>query len=107
MNEFQAPIGLRSLDIVSDEINKRKCIAQKYGDLLSDINGIELLKIPKNLESNYSFGTHGDINLIILMSPESTNWNWLVSVRLSGVFIIKTTIRNSVLWKEECKERIV
>lgn len=55
MNEFQALIGLHSLDIVSDEINKRKRIAQKYRDLLSDIDGIELLKIPENLEWNCSY----------------------------------------------------
>ncbi len=55
MNEFQALIGLRSLDIVLDEINKRKRIAQKYRDLLSDIDGIELLEIPTNLEWNYSY----------------------------------------------------
>ena len=36
MNEFQALIGLRSLDIVLDEINKRKRVAQKYRELLSN-----------------------------------------------------------------------
>ncbi|ODS40542.1 MAG: hypothetical protein A7315_02510 [Candidatus Altiarchaeales archaeon WOR_SM1_79] len=55
MNEFQALIGLHSLDIVSDEINKRKRVAQKYRNLLSKMGGIELLEIPKNLEWNYSY----------------------------------------------------
>jgi dTDP-4-amino-4,6-dideoxygalactose transaminase len=55
LNEFQALVGLHNLEAVSDEITKRKCVAQEYRDLLSNMDGIELLKVPEILEWNYSY----------------------------------------------------
>ncbi len=55
MNEFQAAMGICNLRHIKDEILKRKLIYEKYIENLSDIEGIKICQIQKNVESNYAY----------------------------------------------------
>lgn len=55
MNEFQAAMGICNLRHVDEEINKRKKVVERYRSYLSDIEGIQLSPIQKNVQSNYAY----------------------------------------------------
>lgn len=55
MNEFQAAMGICNLRHVNEEINKRNLIVNKYYEKLSNIKGIKLNPIQKNVKNNYSY----------------------------------------------------
>lgn len=55
MNEFQAAMGLCNLRHVDEEIKKRKLVADRYYENLSNIDGIILSKPQKGVKSNYAY----------------------------------------------------
>lgn len=55
MNEFQSVIGLLSLEIVEEEIAKRKKVAETYFELLRDIKGISVFDNFDDYDYNYSY----------------------------------------------------
>lgn len=55
MNEFQAAMGICNLRHIDEEIEKRKIVALRYMERLSDINGIRLCKPRKGIKSNYAY----------------------------------------------------
>lgn len=55
MNEFQAVIGLLSLEIVEQEIENRKKVARRYLENLNNINGIKTFTLPEDVTYNYSY----------------------------------------------------
>lgn len=55
MNEFQSVIGLLSLDIVEEEIAKRRKVAEIYFEFLKDIKGIKFFDKFDNFEYNYAY----------------------------------------------------
>lgn len=55
MNEFQAAMGLCNLRHVDEEIEKRKKVFEKYMELLSGVDGIQLLKPQKDVQPNYAY----------------------------------------------------
>lgn len=70
MNEYEAAMGLCNLRHIDDEIAKRKRVAERYWDRLSDVKGIKLIKPDENTEWNYAYfpvlfdGYHSDRNKI-------------------------------------------
>ena len=55
MNELQAAMGLLQLKYLDQSIKKRKLVYKKYCKHLNEINGISLLKIPNEIDYNYSY----------------------------------------------------
>jgi dTDP-4-amino-4,6-dideoxygalactose transaminase len=56
MNEFQAAIGLLMLDLVEEEIAKRKQLTMVYRDRLSEVSGINFrTEMPKVKHNYYNF----------------------------------------------------
>ena len=55
MSEFQAVIGLLSLEIVGDEIAKRKKVAEGYRKKLKGIKGIKPFIDSDYLQHNYAY----------------------------------------------------
>lgn len=55
MNEFQAAMGICNMRHLKEEIMKRKAVAGHYRNRLSDVDGIKLVKVQDNVESNYSY----------------------------------------------------
>lgn len=55
MNEFAAAMGLCNLRHVASEIAKRKQVAERYYELLSDVPGLSLCIPPANVEHNYAY----------------------------------------------------
>jgi dTDP-4-amino-4,6-dideoxygalactose transaminase len=55
MNEFQAAFGLLQLEMMEDEICRRRTLALLYREELKDIPGITLLDIPPDVEPNYAY----------------------------------------------------
>lgn len=55
MNEFQAAMGICNLRHIDDEIEKRKKVAERYNLMLSNIEGIILPTIQKDVKSNYAY----------------------------------------------------
>ena len=55
MSEFQAAMGICNLRHLSGEIGKRKRAAERYADRLSDIRGIKLCAVQKDVEPNYAY----------------------------------------------------
>lgn len=55
MNEMEAAYGLANLDIVGAAIKSKKQIVEYYNRELKNINGINLLELPINVDSNYSY----------------------------------------------------
>ena len=55
MTEFCAAMGLCNLRHVADDIASRKQIVEQYRDGFSGIEGIKLLPIQKDVESNYAY----------------------------------------------------
>ena len=55
MNEFQAAMGLCNLKHLDREVQKRRCIVERYRERLSGVEGIKLSAIQNNVESNYAY----------------------------------------------------
>lgn len=55
MNEFQAAMGICNLRHVEAEIEKRKTVAERYINKLSNIDGIKLSKLQSEVISNYAY----------------------------------------------------
>lgn len=55
LNEFCASMGLCNLRHISEEIDRRKAVFNRYCDRLSDIKGIRINQIPKDVEYNYAY----------------------------------------------------
>lgn len=55
MNEFCAAMGLCNLKHVSEEIEKRKCVAEYYRSHLEGIDGIQLNPVQKDVKQNYAY----------------------------------------------------
>lgn len=55
MNEFQAAMGICNLRHLDEEIAKRKQVAEKYREHLSEIDGIKLPPIQYNVKTNYAY----------------------------------------------------
>lgn len=55
MNEVEAAFGLLQLKYVNSYIEKRKKIAEKYRELLSNIKGIHLLHDQEGMKHNYAY----------------------------------------------------
>lgn len=55
MSEFQAAMGLCNLRHVNEEIAKRKVIAEKYYELLGNINGIIINPPKPDIRHNYAY----------------------------------------------------
>ncbi|MBE5756518.1 MAG: DegT/DnrJ/EryC1/StrS family aminotransferase [Clostridiales bacterium] len=55
MNEYEAVMGICNLRHIDDEIAKRKAVAQRYVDRLSNVKGIKLIKEQEGVTQNYSY----------------------------------------------------
>ena len=55
MNEFCAAMGLCNLRHIDEIILKRKAIVERYRERLSDVEGLQLNVIQKDVESNYAY----------------------------------------------------
>ena len=55
MNEFCAAMGLCNLRHMDEIVLKRKAIVERYRERLSDVQGIQLNVIQKDVESNYAY----------------------------------------------------
>lgn len=55
MNEFQAIMGICNLRHLEREIGKRKCAAERYLSVLSNVKGIRLPELQKDTSSNYAY----------------------------------------------------
>ncbi|SCX28360.1 dTDP-4-amino-4,6-dideoxygalactose transaminase [Ruminococcaceae bacterium P7] len=55
MNEFQAAMGICNLRHLDEEIRKRKLVAERYRQQLSDIDDIKLIAEQENVQSNYAY----------------------------------------------------
>ena len=55
MNEFCAAMGICNLRHIKEEIAKRKKVAERYRLRLSNVDGIQLSPIQKDVESNYAY----------------------------------------------------
>lgn len=55
MNEFQAAMGICNLRHLDKEIAKRKMVAERYVERLSNINGIKLSSPQAGVKSNYAY----------------------------------------------------
>lgn len=55
MNEFVAAMGICNLRHVEDEIAKRKKVVECYRKHLSEIDGIQLPPVQKDVQSNYAY----------------------------------------------------
>ncbi len=74
MNEFQAAIGLLMLDLVGEEIEKRKHLTMIYRDRLSEIPGINFrTEMPKVKHNYYNFVTTVDQNKFGISRDELYN----------------------------------
>lgn len=55
MNEFCAAMGLCNLKHVDEEIAKRKAVAERYTEILSEVDGLQLNPMQKDVQPNYSY----------------------------------------------------
>lgn len=55
MNEFQAAMGLCNLLHITEEIQKRKKVVERYRENLQDVAGIKFTCDQENVESNYAY----------------------------------------------------
>lgn len=55
MNEFQAAMGICNLHHLDEEISKRKIVVGRYRERFSGIEGIKLINIQDDVESNYAY----------------------------------------------------
>lgn len=55
MNEFSAAMGICNLRHIEEEIQKRKAVVERYRERLSNIEGIKLSPVQKNVVPNYAY----------------------------------------------------
>ncbi len=55
MNEFCAVMGLCNLEYVDGEIEKRRLVVERYREHLSNIPGLKILPVQKDVKSNYAY----------------------------------------------------
>ena len=55
LNEFASAMGLCNLRHVDDEIAKRRILVERYRERLSDIKGLHLNPVQKDVKSNYAY----------------------------------------------------
>ena len=55
MNEFCAAMGLCNLKHIDDEISKRKAVVDRYKAHLSDVKGIKLSPVQKDVQGNCAY----------------------------------------------------
>lgn len=55
MSEINAAMGLLQLQYIDDALERRRAIAKRYREALSDIKGIELFSEPRNTEWNAAY----------------------------------------------------
>lgn len=55
MNELQAAYGLLQLNTIDEQINKRKIVANKYRELLENVEGIRFLNNIEGVKHNFSY----------------------------------------------------
>ena len=55
MSEFQAAMGICNLRHLDDEIAKRRTVAMRYRERMSDVEGLRLNPIQENVEPNYAY----------------------------------------------------
>ena len=55
MNEFCAAMGLCNLRHMDEVVQKRKAIVERYRENLTDVDGLQLNVIQKDVESNYAY----------------------------------------------------
>lgn len=68
MNEFQAAIGLLNLQLIDEEIKKRKRLNEIYKENLKNLEGIKFLDEKKDVQYNYQY-------FPILINEEKFNFN--------------------------------
>lgn len=74
MNEFSAAMGICNLRHLDSEIEKRKKVVEQYRNRLSDVEGITLCPVQKDVKSNYAyFPVLFDKNLFGLSRDEVKN----------------------------------
>jgi dTDP-4-amino-4,6-dideoxygalactose transaminase len=76
MNEFQAAMGLLNLEIVDEEIEKRKRVFEKYRELLGDV--VDYQKLSERL-TKYNY-----IYMPVLFADEKTRDNVFEELRVNG-----------------------
>jgi dTDP-4-amino-4,6-dideoxygalactose transaminase len=55
MNELQSAMGILTIDMVKEETEKRKKIFDTYNRILSQFEGIEVMKLPENATNSYQY----------------------------------------------------
>lgn len=55
MNEFQSAVGLLSLDIVREEIQRREVVANRYRSLLEHVKGIRVFLGSEGVSDNHAY----------------------------------------------------
>lgn len=55
LDEFRAAMGLCNLEIIDNEIEKRRKVVERYEQHLSNSEGIKLVKILPNVKRNYAY----------------------------------------------------
>ena len=55
MNEFCAAMGICNLKHITEEIEKRKVVVERYRSHLENVPGLQLNPIQKDVESNYAY----------------------------------------------------
>ena len=55
MSEFHAAMGLANLKHISENIEKRRLICEKYDDVFSHMSGVKTLQRSPNIHSNYAY----------------------------------------------------
>jgi len=96
MNEFQAAMGLLNLEIVDEEIKKRKRVFEKYRELLGDV--VDYQKLSARL-TKYNY-----IYMPVLFADEKTRDNVFEELRANGYNTRKYFYPslNSIFSKQSC-----
>jgi dTDP-4-amino-4,6-dideoxygalactose transaminase len=96
MNEFQAAMGLLNLEIVDEEIEKRKRVFEKYRELLDDI--VDYQKLSERL-TKYNY-----IYMPVLFADEKTRDNAFEELKANGYNTRKYFYPslNSIFSKQSC-----
>jgi dTDP-4-amino-4,6-dideoxygalactose transaminase len=55
MNEIQAALGLCTLELVDEEIEKRRRLTQTYKRILGELEGIEFIEVANDVEYNFQY----------------------------------------------------
>ena len=55
MNEFQAAMGLCNLKHIDDELEKRRCVFERYLDNLKNVKGLKIPTLKKDIKHNYAY----------------------------------------------------